>query len=232
MAHLSEFDRQLIANYCKRTVNPSPINQLVSRRIAVERLPRTRVLIMSLIVLFGAVNWLSHGQSDAMIGQTTSSFIAQRAQAPDEATIKLTKRPAVKSTTTKTVSQPAPSDLGINSLPADNEVNGSGPSSAQQYDSYGYSFGQCTYYVSSRRPIPNNWGNARDWLPRARALGWLTGPNPSVGAIAWTPSGPWGHVAYVEKVDGERVLVSEMNYAGWNLKSYRWAASASFQYIY
>lgn len=231
MAHLSDFDRRLIADYCKRTVNPSRINTTIARHIAVERLPRTRVLVMGMIVLIGAINWLTHSQSDAMIGPATSSFIAQRAQAPDEATVKLIKRPASRSATTTTSAQP-PASLGVNSLPVDNEVNGSGPSSAQQYDSYGYAYGQCTYYVSSRRPIPNNWGNARDWLPHARALGWLTGPNPSVGAIAWTPSGPWGHVAYVEKVDGDRVQVSEMNYAGWNLKSYRWAASASFQYIY
>ena len=80
-----------------------------------------------------------------------------------------------------------------------------------------YPFGQCTWYVNTRRPAP--WGgNAWQWYSRAKAYGRPVGPTPRVGAIMVTWESPyWGHVAYVEQVyaDGSW-LVSEMNYAGVN----------------
>jgi surface antigen len=90
-----------------------------------------------------------------------------------------------------------------------------------------YPFGQCTWYVNSRRPAP--WGgNAWQWYGRARAWGRPEGAAPRVGAIMVTWESPyWGHVAYVEQVysDGSW-LVSEMNYygtpgGGWGRVSYR-----------
>jgi surface antigen/LysM repeat protein len=90
-----------------------------------------------------------------------------------------------------------------------------------------YPFGQCTWYVNSRRPAP--WGgNAWQWYGRARAWGRPEGATPRVGAIMVTWESPyWGHVAYVEQVysDGSW-LVSEMNYygtpgGGWGRVSYR-----------
>jgi len=80
-----------------------------------------------------------------------------------------------------------------------------------------YPFGQCTWYVNTRRAAP--WGgNAWQWFGRARAYGRPEGPTPRVGAIMVTWESPyWGHVAYVEQVYGDGSwLVSEMNYAGIN----------------
>ena len=92
-----------------------------------------------------------------------------------------------------------------------------------------YYYGFCTWYVASRRPVPSNWGNAGAWLASARAAGWPTGTAPAVGAIAWA----YGHVAYVEQVQGSRVYVSEMNYnRNWGRVTYRWAPASSFVYIY
>ena len=78
-----------------------------------------------------------------------------------------------------------------------------------------FPYGQCTWYVASRRPIPWN-GNAGDWFSEAQSLGWPTGLTPQPGAIMVTWESWYGHVAYVERVnpDGSWV-VSEMNYAGW-----------------
>lgn len=95
-----------------------------------------------------------------------------------------------------------------------------------------YARGNCTWYVASRRAVPGNWGNARTWLPRARAAGYATGSVPVPGAIAWTSAGYYGHVAYVEAVNGGNVLVSEMNYRGLYLTDQRWAPISAFQYIY
>lgn len=92
-----------------------------------------------------------------------------------------------------------------------------------------YPFGQCTWYVNTRRAAP--WGgNAWQWYGRAQLKPWSrpVGSTPRVGAIMVTWESPyWGHVAYVEQVysDGSW-LVSEMNYAsptggGWGRVSYR-----------
>lgn len=96
-----------------------------------------------------------------------------------------------------------------------------------------YDYGYCTWYVKNRRPdIPNDWGNAAEWLGAAQASGWPTGSNPSVGAIA-QQGGGLGHVAYVEAVNNDgTIYISEMNYEGWGVQSYRTADASSFNYIY
>ena len=101
----------------------------------------------------------------------------------------------------------------------------------------GYSYGYCTYYVAGRRSIPSNWGNAGSWYYNAQLSGYGVGRTPRPGAVAWTSSGYYGHVSYVEQVAGDQVLVSEMNYAsspggGWNRVSYRWVPYSTFLYIY
>ena len=95
-----------------------------------------------------------------------------------------------------------------------------------------YSPGQCTWYVAGRRPLPNSWGNARSWYYQAHATGWRTGLVPAVGAIAWTPSGYYGHVALVVNVNGNQVEVSEMNYDGPYRVDERWTNASAWQYIY
>jgi surface antigen len=94
-----------------------------------------------------------------------------------------------------------------------------------------FSYGQCTWYVATRRCIP--WfGNAYQWWGAARAAGYLEGHEPAVGAVVVFPpggqgAGGVGHVGYVEAVGpapgvpAGSFKLSEMNYAGWNRVSYR-----------
>ncbi len=103
-----------------------------------------------------------------------------------------------------------------------------------------YEYGQCTWYSYNRRaelgrPVGSLWGNANTWALFARGSGYAVSNSPSVGAVMQTGSGPYGHVAVVESVgaDGSAV-VSEMNYAGWNVKSYRTLSAgeaAGYNYI-
>lgn len=137
--------------------------------------------------------------------------------------------PSAPSPIVKPAATPAP---GQAILPATDQPSESSPSQAQQFTATGYAYGQCTAYVSKRRPIPQNWGNARDWLTRAKVAGFTTGPNARPGAIAQTTKGRYGHVAYVEKVENGQVYVSEMNYVGWNRLTFRWAPETEFSYIY
>jgi hypothetical protein len=97
-----------------------------------------------------------------------------------------------------------------------------------------YSRGQCTWYVAGRRPVPSGWGNANTWFGRAQAAGWATGTTPAIAAIAWTPTGYYGHVALVEDVNATtgEVLISEMNYLGPYQLDKRWVSAGTFKYIY
>lgn len=83
-----------------------------------------------------------------------------------------------------------------------------------------FPYGYCTWYVAQRKYVP--WGgNAGSWLVNARASGKATGRTPKAGAIIVTGESRWGHVGIVEKVNGNTVTISEMNYAGFGKKSTR-----------
>lgn len=97
-----------------------------------------------------------------------------------------------------------------------------------------YSPGYCTYFVKNvRADLPNNLGNANQWASRASAMGLPVGSEPSVGAVATTTRGYYGHVGYVKAVDGDRVLISEMNAKGLWVVSEDWYSKSHFEaYIY
>lgn len=88
-----------------------------------------------------------------------------------------------------------------------------------------FPIGQCTWYVAQKRFVP--WsGHAKSWLANARSYGFTTGNSPQSGAIMVLTEGGWtgrlyGHVAFVETVQGEWITISEMNYTGWGAKSVR-----------
>ncbi len=98
-----------------------------------------------------------------------------------------------------------------------------------------FAFGQCTWYVATRRCIP--WlGNAKDWYYAAASYGYPEGHSPRVGAVVvFWPGGDGassdGHVAYVEAVGpaagvpAGQFKLSEMNFfgngGGWDRVSYR-----------
>lgn len=77
--------------------------------------------------------------------------------------------------------------------------------------SHKFPWGQCTWYVAQKRYIP--WsGNAKTWLKNAIAYGFATGTEPKQGAIMVSKENRYyGHVAYVEMVEGDYITISEMN---------------------
>lgn len=86
--------------------------------------------------------------------------------------------------------------------------------------SHNFPYGQCTWYVAQKLIIP--WsGHAKSWLANARAYGRKTGAIPQVGSIIVTRESWYGHVGYVEAINGNWVTFSEMNHVGWGVKSVR-----------
>lgn len=92
-----------------------------------------------------------------------------------------------------------------------------------------YDYGYCTWYAYNRRaelgrPVGSFWGNASTWASYARGSGYGVNNAPEVGAVMQDSysAGGYGHVAVVERKNPDgSITVSEMNYAGWNVRSYR-----------
>lgn len=83
----------------------------------------------------------------------------------------------------------------------------------------GFSTGQCTWYVATRRRVA--WhtasgelgGNAGQWLGLAAAAGYAVGPDPELGAIAVYSDAGAGHVALVVGVEASgNYTVAEANW--------------------
>ncbi|MCE7782225.1 CHAP domain-containing protein [Staphylococcus xylosus] len=95
-----------------------------------------------------------------------------------------------------------------------------------------YTSGQCTWYVFDKRAkdgetISTFWGDARNWAGQASASGFKVDHKPEAGAILQTGDGPYGHVAYVERVnvDGS-IFISEMNWVAPYITSTRTISSS------
>lgn len=96
-----------------------------------------------------------------------------------------------------------------------------------------YGWGQCTWYVSTRLPVPNSLGNANEWYAGLKAQGWREGA-PRRGAIGVSFAGYYGHVVVVEQAnDDGTVIISEMNYnGGVGIVDDRLTSSSDFVYLY
>jgi len=103
-----------------------------------------------------------------------------------------------------------------------------------------YAPGYCTWYVYERRaqngrPIGSFWGNATSWAMNGRGAGFTVNNTPAPGAILQNGGG-YGHVGYVESVDGAgNIVVSDMNYVGWNIISSRTISAgqaSNYNYIH
>lgn len=96
-----------------------------------------------------------------------------------------------------------------------------------------YAYGNCTAYVASKLPVPDNWGDAYNWGVAAQTQGYTVSDVPVVGAIAWNTTDSYlGHVALVVGVEGDQVTISEMNYAGLGVVDTRIANPGEFRFIY
>ena len=85
-----------------------------------------------------------------------------------------------------------------------------------------YPYGYCTWWAKNKRPdLQNRLGNAGRWLTNAAKAGYATGSAPRVGSIVVTSEGRIGHVGYVEAIEGDDIVVSDMNVIGWGKLSKR-----------
>lgn len=84
----------------------------------------------------------------------------------------------------------------------------------------GYGYRNCTDWVAYRVKVrgghvPGGLGNANTWDDRAPAYGFTVSSTPKAGAAAVSNAGYYGHVMYVESVNGDgTITISDYNRAG------------------
>ena len=92
--------------------------------------------------------------------------------------------------------------------------------SVYNWNTGGYGFRNCTDWVAWRvrtngGHVPSGLGNARQWDDRAPGYGYTVSSTPRDGAAAVSNYGYYGHVMFVEKVNGDgTITVSDYNRAG------------------
>ncbi len=111
-------------------------------------------------------------------------------------------------------------------------------------DPLGYGCRQCVSYTAYKvgaktGNYPRYWGNANQWPGSARAAGYSTGVTPRANAVGVISAGAYGHVVWVEAVNGDGTVdVSQYNYfnaggAGWGHYSKMRVSAATYDtYIY
>ena len=92
--------------------------------------------------------------------------------------------------------------------------------SIYNWETGGYGYRNCTDWVSYRVRVaggyvPAGLGNAKQWDDRAGGYGFAVSDTPRKGAAAVSNAGEYGHVMYVEAVNGDgSIFISDYNRAG------------------
>lgn len=107
-------------------------------------------------------------------------------------------------------------------------------------DRWGMYICECVSYTAWRvhdaygnMPYWGGSGHAKQWPANARRAGFRVDNNPTPGSVGISYSGPFGHAVWVERVEGNRVYISQYN--AWPRRgdySEAWAKASSFTYIH
>lgn len=113
------------------------------------------------------------------------------------------------------VATPAPSNTNKKFTP-------SVPRSVAIKGNHRFAPGYCTDYVA-RNVAGITWGgNANQWIANSKAQGVKVDRNPVAGSVLVTSENRrYGHVAKIDSVDGDKVTISEWNFAGLYKKTVR-----------
>lgn len=138
-----------------------------------------------------------------------------------------------------------PGDPNKGGYPYSSECPAAKYNGTQRADAWGMYTCECVSYAAWRvsdaygnMPYWGGKGNANQWYSNARNAGIPVGSTPKVGSVGVTSAGPYGHVVWVEAVSGDRVYVSQYNYAIAAINyqkgeySEMWVSASTYNYIY
>lgn len=120
-----------------------------------------------------------------------------------------------------------------NSYPYQNQCPGANLS----FLAYGGYVCQCTSYAGWKVYETygvriSSWGNANNWGNSASAYGYRVDNNPAPGTVAYSTSGPYGHVMWVESVNGGTITLSEYNWVYGDFSRRSGVPASAYRYIH
>lgn len=125
------------------------------------------------------------------------------------------------------------SGVGGNSYPYQKRC----PAANLSFLAYGGYVCQCTSYAGWK--VYENygisisaWGNASNWGNSARSRGYRVDSNPAPGTVAYTTAGYYGHVMWVESVNGNTITLSEYNYVYGDFSRRTGVPAGNYRYIH
>lgn len=113
--------------------------------------------------------------------------------------------------------------------------------SIYNWSTNGYGYRNCTDWVAYRARVsgayvPSGMGNAKQWDDRAPGYGFTVSGTPREGAAAVSNGGYYGHVMFVEVVNGDgTIIVSDYNRAGtgkYDMTTLSAATASNLSYVY
>ncbi len=138
-----------------------------------------------------------------------------------------------------------PGDPGKGGYPYSGQCPAASLNGTQYGDQWGMYICECVSYAAWKvyqqygyMPYWGGRGNASQWPGNARAAGYTVSSVPRAKSVGISQSGPYGHAVWVEAVSGNRVYISQYNYANeatnWLPGDYseQWMDAAAFVYIY
>jgi surface antigen len=106
-------------------------------------------------------------------------------------------------------------------------------------DSWGMYNRECVSYAAWKvhqaygtMPYWGGNGNANRWVANAKAAGIPTSTTPKVHSVAISMHGYYGHAMWVEKVEGNKIYVSQYNYDLHGHYSEMWINASGLTYLY
>lgn len=110
--------------------------------------------------------------------------------------------------------------------------------STYNWQNSGYGYRNCTDWVAWRVKtaggyVPSGLGNAKNWDDRAPSYGFTVSSVPREGAAAVSNYGYYGHVMYVEAVNGDgTITVSDYNRAGTGKYDMNVVSASGLSFVY
>ncbi|MCR5573004.1 MAG: CHAP domain-containing protein [Candidatus Saccharibacteria bacterium] len=138
-----------------------------------------------------------------------------------------------------------PGDPNKGGYPYSGQCPAASINGTQYGDQWGMYICECVSYAAWKvyqqygyMPYWGGRGNASQWPGNARAAGYTVSSVPRAKSVGISQSGPYGHAVWVEAVSGNRVYISQYNYANeatnWLPGEYseQWMDAAAYVYIY
>lgn len=124
-------------------------------------------------------------------------------------------------------------DAQGNSYPYRNQC----PGANLAFLAYGGYVCQCTSYAGWKAHEAygvsiSSWGNASNWGNSALAHGYRVDSNPAPGTVAYSTAGVYGHVMWVEAVNGSTITLSEYNYVYGDFSRRSGVPASAYRYIH